>query len=151
MKDKDYKYSLTFKLKNTFVSYIMLFAMCGFFVAFYIKGMKVMLLPILAFAGLIIYSLYKHIFIKILIYDNGFSHQTSPFKKEFFEDAEIEDAWISEKRNSNGTTAYYFNYKARDGRKGKYYFPPNLYDYADYLVNRIKGEDVSEYERHLDN
>lgn len=153
MKNKDYKYCLGFGIKDNIASVIalLIFAAIGAFFYFEKIGGYIFVIPfVVIMAVIVLVGFYRTLFKKILIYDNGFSHQASPFKTEFFEDAEIEDAWLQEKRQSNGTTVYYFNYKARDGRKGQYYFPPRLYDYADYLVMRIKGEDVTEYENHLD-
>ena len=52
-------------------------------------------------------------------------------------------------RNTNGTAGFYFYYVTRDGIKGKLLIPPVKYDYADYLVERLKGNDVRDYEKHI--
>lgn len=52
-------------------------------------------------------------------------------------------------RNTNGTAGFYFYYVTRDGIKGKVLIPPVKYDYADYLVKRLKGNDVRDYEKHI--
>ncbi|MGN1202017.1 MAG: TMEM14 family protein [Eubacterium sp.] len=153
MKNSDYKYYLGFKFKDnitSLVSLIIFAAICAFFYFQNIGAYIFVFAFVIITAILVLIGFYRTFFKKILIYDDGFLHQTSPFKKEFYYDNEIEDAWISDKRQANGITVHYFNYKAKDGRKGKYYFPPYLYDYADYLAERIKGEDVTDYENHLD-
>lgn len=153
MKEKEFKYSLAFRFKDSIFPIIATLVFLGIALFFYyqnIGGYIFVLLFVAVFLILDILSFYRIFFKKILIYDRGFSHQTSPFKKVFYEDSEIEDAWISDKHQSNGITAHYFNYKAKNGEKGQYYFPPYLYDYADYLCERIKGNDVADYERHLD-
>lgn len=153
MKEKEYKYSLAFKFKDSIVQIISTLVFVGITVFLYIQDIGGYIF-VLFFAAVMlvldIVSFYRILFKKILIYDNGFSHQSSPFKKVFYEDSEIEDAWISDKRQSDGIAVHYFNYKTKNGEKGEYYFPSYLYDYADYLVERIKGNDVTDYERHLD-
>lgn len=52
-------------------------------------------------------------------------------------------------RNTNGTAGFYFYYVTKDGIKGKLLIPPVKYDYADYLVERLKGNDVRDYEKHI--
>ncbi len=100
--------------------------------------------------GIIIVSVYRTLFNKILIYENGFTHIQSISKRIYFEDCEIDDAWITDKHHSNGTSIYCFHYVTKSGDKGKLLVSPGHYDYADYLVERIKGNDVTDYERHLE-
>ena len=94
-------------------------------------------------------SIYRTLFNKIYIYDNYFVHVMSPFKKITVNDCEVEDAWINQMHTSNGVSGYYFNYRTRDGIKGKIIVSPVKYDFADYLVERLKGNDVSDYEKHI--
>lgn len=100
--------------------------------------------------GITIVNMYRTLFKKIIIYNNSFTHINSPLKDSFFMDYEIEDAWISDRHLMNGTTIHYFHYTTKDGRKGKLLFQPSQYDYADYLVERLKGNNVTDYEEHLD-
>lgn len=65
-------------------------------------------------------------------------------------DYEVEDVVLNQKRSAKGTAGYYFQYVTKDGRKGKLLVPLVKYDFADYLVERLNGSDVSEYERHIE-
>lgn len=95
-------------------------------------------------------SIYRTLFNKIYIYDDYFVHRKSPFKNVIVNDYEVNDAWIEQKHNSNGAAGCFFHYVTRDGIKGKLLIPPVKYDYADYLVERLKGNDVRDYEEHIE-
>lgn len=101
-------------------------------------------------AVIFVVSIYRTLFNKIYIYDDYFVHIKSPTKKVIVNDYEVEDAWIKQKLSAGGNFGYYFHYVTKDGRNGNMLVSTVKYDFADYLVERLKGEDVSEYERHID-
>ncbi len=153
MTDKNIKYTISFTWKDN-IAIILFTLVFGAVTALLFSKdstafMFTGILTILGF-GLTLISIYRTLFNKILIYDNGFTHIKSISKKFDFEDCEIDDAWINNKHQSNGISTYYFNYVTKDGRKEKLLISPSQYDYADYLAERIKGNDVTDYEKHLE-
>ncbi len=152
MKDIKCKYIISFGIKDNIIVAIvaLLFDTAAYFM--YRQGTAVFI-PFAVFGGfvtvLFLISLYRTLFNKICIYDDYFIHIKSPFKDVIINDYEVDDAWINQKKNAKGTAGCYFNYVTKDGRKGKLLIPPAKYDFADYLVERLKGNDVYDYEQHI--
>lgn len=153
MKNNECKYVISFGVKDNIliIAVAVIFDVMAYVLHRRGSAAFIALAVIGALATLLLFvSIYRTLFNKIYIYDNYFVHRKSPFKDVVVNDYEVEDAWIRQMRNTNGTAGFYFYYVTRDGIKGKLLIPPVKYDYADYLVERLKGEDVSEYERHID-
>lgn len=153
MKDIKCKYIISFGIKDNIIVAIvaLLFDTAAYFM--YRQGSGAFI-PFAVFGGfvtvLFLISLYRTLFNKIYIYDDYFIHTKSPFKDVIVNDYEVDDAWINQKKNAKGTAGCYFNYVTKDGRKGKLLIPPAKYDFADYLVERLQGNYVYDYEKHLD-
>lgn len=153
MKNNECKYVISFGVKDNIA---ITFATLFFGIIAYLlhrqgSGAFVPACCLACFCAVIfVVSIYRTLFNKIYIYDNYFVHRKSPFKDVIVNDYEIEDAWIKQKLSVRGSFGYYFHYVTKDGRNGKMLVSPVKYDFADYLVERLKGEDVSEYERHID-
>lgn len=153
MKNNECKYVISFGFKDNIVITAVAFIFDVMAYVLHRRGSSafIALAVIGALATLLLFvSIYRTLFNKIYIYDNYFVHRKSPFKDVIVNDYEIEDAWIKQKLSVRGTFGYYFHYVTKDGRNGKMLVSPVKYDFADYLVERLKGEDVSEYERHID-
>lgn len=152
MKNNECKYVISFGVKDNIA---ITFATLFFGIIAYLlhrqgSGAFVPACCLACFCAVIfVVSIYRTLFNKIYIYDNYFVHRKSPFKDVVVNDYEVENAWIRQMRNTNGTAGFYFYYVTRDGIKGKLLIPPVKYDYADYLVERLKGNDVRDYEKHI--
>lgn len=152
MKNNECKYVISFGFKDNIVitAVAVIFDVMAYVLHRRSSAAFIALAVIGALATLLLFvSIYRTLFNKIYIYDNYFVHRKSPFKDVIVNDYEVEDAWIRQMRNTNGTAGFYFYYVTRDGIKGKLLIPPVKYDYADYLVERLKGNDVRDYEKHI--
>lgn len=152
MKNNECKYVISFGFKDNIVitAVAVIFDVMAYVLHRRGSAAFIALAVIGALATLLLFvSVYRTLFNKIYIYDNYFVHRKSPFKDVVVNDYEVEDAWIRQMRNTNGTAGFYFYYVTRDGIKGKLLIPPVKYDYADYLVERLKGNDVRDYEKHI--
>lgn len=152
MKNNECKYVISFGFKDNIVitAVAVIFDVMAYVLHRRGSAAFIALAVIGALSTLLLFvSVYRTLFNKIYIYDNYFVHRKSPFKDVVVNDYEVEDAWIRQMRNTNGTAGFYFYYVTRDGIKGKLLIPPVKYDYADYLVERLKGNDVRDYEKHI--
>lgn len=152
MKNNECKYVISFGFKDNIVitAVAVIFDVMAYVLHRRGSAAFIALAVIGALSTLLLFvSIYRTLFNKIYIYDNYFVHRKSPFKDVVVNDYEVEDAWIRQMRNTNGTAGFYFYYVTRDGIKGKLLIPPVKYDYADYLVERLKGNDVRDYEKHI--
>lgn len=98
---------------------------------------------------LLIVSTYRTLFVKILIGENSFYHQTGINKGHEYEYSEIAEAWESSGKNPNDTNSHYFNYKTADGTVYKFLFYNYQYDEVDYLLEKINGEKTESNEWYL--
>lgn len=152
MKNNECKYVISFGFKDNIVitAVAVIFDVMAYVLHRRDSAAFIALAVIGALSTILLFvSIYRTLFNKIYIYDNYFVHRKSPFKDVVVNDYEVEDAWIRQMRNTNGTAGFYFYYVTRDGIKGKLLIPPVKYDYADYLVERLKGNDVRDYEKHI--
>lgn len=102
------------------------------------------LLAALVFA-LAVYSVYRVLFVKVLIGEKGFCHQTGPGKSKYYAYSEITQAWESSGKNSNGTTGYYCCYKTSDGQTVRFPFAPFESEGVEYFLARAGGEGYAPY------
>ena len=153
MKNNECKYVISYGVKDNIVGVVVtvLFDIMAY-VLYRLDIFAFIVFSIICFliTLMLLISIYCTLFHKIYIYDNYFVHRKSPFKDVIVNDYEVENAWI-EQRNKLQTpvTVPYFFYVTKDGVKGKFAIPPRKYDYADYLVERLKGNDVHDYEEHI--
>lgn len=146
MRKGDYKYKIASSFKDLIFPIILFAVFAGISIWLYRKnsgafiGTAIFSLLLLA---LIIVSVYRIIFVKVLIGENSFYHQTAPGNGKSYEYAEIAEAWESSGKGANGTNYHYFNYKTRDGVVHKFHFYPYQYDEVEYLLNKINPEEVT--------
>lgn len=86
------------------------------------------------------YSIYRFIFVKVLIGEDGFYHQTKPGNGQYYDYTEIAEAWESSGQDYGGTTNYYCSFKTAGGQVNKFPFFSSESDGIDYLLMRINGE-----------
>lgn len=149
MDSSEYKYKITFDPKSLIMPIIFLAILVAMSVWLYKENNGAYLFTS-AFAALmtilILYSLYSVLFKKILIGENSFTHKTGPGISRTYEYCEIEKAWESSGRGTNGASVHYFNYKTKDGTVKKFMFYPYQYDEVDFLLEKINGERTDENE-----
>lgn len=149
MDNNEYKYKITFDPKSLIMPIIFLAILAAMSVWLYKENNGAYLFTS-AFAVLmtilILYSLYSVLFKKILIGENSFTHKTGPGISKTYEYCEIEKAWESSGRGTNGAGVHYFNYKTKDGTVKKFMFYPYQYDEVDFLLEKINGERTEENE-----
>ena len=139
MKNNECKYVISYGVKDNIVGVVVtvLFDIMAYVLHRRGSAAFIALAVIGALATLLLFvSIYRTLFNKIYIYDDYFVHRKSPFKDVVVNDYEVEDAWIRQMRNTNGTAGFYFYYVTRDGIKGKLLIPPVYYYLADYLFER---------------
>ena len=100
----------------------------------------------LIITALTLYSLYAILFIKVYINENDFTHTKGPGISKTYKYTEILDAWIKSGRPTSGVSYYYFYYKTEDEKVHKFMFYSYQSEEADYLLARIKGEEVEDDE-----
>ncbi|HZJ78455.1 MAG TPA: hypothetical protein VFD52_06645 [Clostridia bacterium] len=86
------------------------------------------------------YSIYRFLFVKILLGEDGFYHQTKPGDGKYYKYTDITEAWESSGKNQNGTTAYYCSFKTANGQVIKFAFLPLEADEVDYFLTNINGK-----------
>lgn len=87
-----------------------------------------------------VYSIYKYMFVKILVGETGFYHQTKPGNGKYYDYADITEAWESSGKTANGMESYYFCYKTTDGQIIKFPFTASQSDGIEYLLAQINCE-----------
>lgn len=89
---------------------------------------------------LVIISIYRFLFVKVLIGKNGFFHQTGPGNGKYYEYTEISEAFNSSGMSNNGINNYFFTYKTTDGRIVKFSYMQFETDEVYHLLSRINGK-----------
>lgn len=143
MKNEEYKYKISFSPKNLILSVIMLAVFGLITVWLYIKNNGAYLFTMIfcvLFIYVLVYTLYKMLFVKVLIGENSFYYQTAPWKGKTYEYSEISEAWISAEVSSSDTGHRYFNFKTPDGKTHNFSFYLYQSDETDYLLLKINGE-----------
>lgn len=153
MKNNECKYVISYGVKDNIVGVVVtvLFDIMAY-VLYRLDIFAFIVFSIICFliTLMLLISIYCTLFHKIYIYDDYFVHRKSPFKDVIVNDYEVEDAWIEQRNKLQTPVAVpYFFYVTKDGVKGKFAIPPRKYDYVDYLVERLKGNDVRDYEKHI--
>lgn len=54
--------------------------------------------------------LFRALFYKVIIYEKGFFYQTIPFNGQYFSFMQVEKAWLSQGRETNGYNSQYLNF-----------------------------------------
>lgn len=106
------------------------------------------ILTILVFVCLLA-IIYKFLFSKILIFKDGFYHQTRPGNGTYYRYNEIKSAWKSSGKSASGINNNFFNCEMFDGQIMQ--FPFLLYesDGIDYLIEQINNTDFKAYPENI--
>lgn len=98
-----------------------------------------MILTVLALA-ILFAVIYRAIFVKLLIGEDGFYHQTKPGNGRHYKYSQIKKAWESSGKGVNGVENSFCNYETYDGRVVRFPFFPYESDGVDYLMERINDK-----------
>ncbi|MBQ6569538.1 MAG: hypothetical protein IJL87_04725 [Clostridia bacterium] len=137
MDGKNWKYKIGIGLFDYIPSLIMLAVFGG--VALLLRksiGDAIIFLYLFAALGaaLLIYTIYRHLFVKMYIDEHGFYIQTKPGNGKYYKISDIVEAW-----DSSGTGC--FNFRTTDGDTVKFSYNAPQSDGIDYLMCLINGED----------
>lgn len=144
MIDEDLKYKIGGKLQGFFPSLLLLLVVGGFSIGLYVTHSdKFFIIGGFVFTALIlcllIMTVFRAAFAKMLLGENGFYYQTRPGNGRHFEYAEITEAWESSESNSSYS---YCCFKTIDGQILKFPFLNYDYDGVDYFLTQINGEEI---------
>lgn len=89
--------------------------------------------------GVIIYSVYCQVFVKMLVYEDGFYYRKGFSQGKFYSYSEISEASESQKHNPNGSTSWCFHFTTADGQQFSFTCPMNQTDGIDYMLDKING------------
>lgn len=109
-----------------------------------------MILTAIAFA-LLIACIFRAKFVKVLIGEDGFYHQTKPGNGRYYKYGEITEAWESSGKSLNGMEQHFCNYKTPDGQVIRFPFFPFEADGIDYLLERVQEASVKTVPTDTDN
>lgn len=85
-----------------------------------------------------IHTIYVHIFVRLMISDEGFYFQTSPLNGRYYSYSEVEKAWLSSGTTIGGIpSGFYFNFKTVEGKEFKFPYQNYQADEIEYLENMI--------------
>lgn len=90
--------------------------------------------------AIMVCSIYRTLFVKVLIGEKGFYHQTKPGNGHYYAYADITEAWESSGKSMNASTAYYCSCKTLEGQVVKFPFFSYESDGIDYLLLCVNGE-----------
>ena len=126
---------------GTVLVFLMTVGMAALCLWFYKTGNGAILLGriiLTMFALAFVLSLYRTIFFKVLIGDDGFYYQTAPGNGRYYRYSEIRRAWLSSGRETNAHEAIYCNYETRDGTTVRIAITGADTDAAEYLIERVE-------------
>ena len=87
---------------------------------------------------LIFLSIFRGIFVKVLIGEEGFYHQTKPGNGKYYKYSQIRAAWQGKGKELNGATGCFCSYETYEGNIVKFPFLPLEEEGIDYLIERVK-------------
>ena len=96
------------------------------------------------FSAVLVLSIYRSIFFKVLIGEDSFFYQSSPGNGRYYRYSEIRNAWISSGRETNGTNAQYCQIETRAGATIRIPITGIDTDAAEYLVDRVANVSASD-------
>lgn len=82
--------------------------------------------------------LYRAGFVKVLIGEDGFYHQTKPGNGRYIAYGEAEEAWAAAGKSTNGMQQYACTVRLSDGRTIRFSFTPSEGEGVAYLLARVK-------------
>lgn len=145
MENRQWKYKVGGRAQGILPSLFLLALFGGVSIYLYLNKngafLFCMILTLIAFVSLIA-CIYWAIFVKVLIGEDGFYHQTKPGNGRYYKYSEITEAWQSEGKQLNGVTGYFCSYETNEGKSVEFPFFPFESDGIDYLIERVQEASV---------
>ena len=107
------KYKITSGKTPVIVSAIMFVLFFSLYLWLKINNNGAMLLVgifLLIMATVFLLTLFRLFFYKLIIYEDGFFYQTTPFNGKYFSFSQVEKAWLSQGTETNGYNSQYLNF-----------------------------------------
>lgn len=96
------------------------------------------LFTVLALA-LTLAGIYRLIFVKFLVGETGFYHQTRPGNGRFYRYSELQNAWSSSGTGQTGATGLYVHYQLKGKPPVRVYCTPIDQDGIDYMLKQFQA------------
>ncbi len=95
-------------------------------------------------------ALYRAVFFKVLIDENGFFYQTAPGNGRYYHYHEIRTMWISSGNETNSQQMTYCNFETNEGKISRFSFLGVNLDAVDYLMKRVESAETADSSRATD-
>ena len=152
MKEKQWKFKIGGKPQGLIPS-LFLLALFGSLSIWLRRNGNGAFLFFMLFSALMIVILlvvvYRAAFVKVLIYEDGFFHQTKPGGGTYYKYNQIRKAWQSSGRSVNGATCCFCSYQTYEGENIKFSFLPCDSDSVDYLIEHVGNDILGKNEDYL--
>lgn len=135
--DREWKYKIKYSVSSLVPSLLMLAVFGGLALWLYkTNNGAFMFAGILAVftAVIILISIYRLLFFKVYICDDGFYYQTQIGNGKFYPYAEVEKAWITDGETQNGSNLQYCNIAFYDDNTIRFNFTYKDEEAVDYLT-----------------
>lgn len=84
-------------------------------------------------------GIYRLIFVKFLVSEAGFFHQTRPGNGRFYRYSELQNAWSSQGTGQTGATGLYFHYQLKGKPPVRVYCTPIDLEAIHYMLKRFQA------------
>lgn len=153
MKAKTYRYKITSGLTGVILSFIMLTVFGGLAIWFHISQSDAIIIGrilVIFSAVAFVLALYRAVFFKVLIDENGFFYQTAPGNGRYYHYHEIRTMWISSGNETNSQQMTYCNFETNEGKISRFSFLGVNLDAVDYLMKRVESAETADSSRATD-
>lgn len=140
--EKNRKYKITSGLTGVILSFIMLAIFGSLAIWFHISQNDAIIVGriLVIFAGFAFaLALYRAVFFKVLIDEEGFFYQTAPSNGRYYHYYEIRKMWISSGKETNAQQMTYCNFETNNGEISRFFFMGTNIDAVDYLIKRVEA------------
>lgn len=147
MEDRKWEHRITSGHTGVILTFILLATFGGLAIWFHVSqndaiiiGRILVIFATLAFA----LALYRAIFFKVLIDNNGFFYQTAPGNGRYYNYREIRRMWISSGKEATAQQTTYCNFETNDGKISRFFFMGINSDAVDYLMERVEAAETDD-------
>jgi len=145
LEKKQWKHKITGGFTAVILSFIMLAGFGGLAIWMHTSGNDAIIIGriVVIFAALaFILALYRAIFFKVLIGNDGFFYQTAPGNGRYYDYAEIQRAWKSSGRETNSREMNYCNFETNTGKILRFTVTGADSDAVRYFLKRVEAIQV---------
>ncbi len=153
MNNKEWKYKIGGNLRGLILSLFLLTLFGGLSIWLYKTHNGAYLFTAIftvCVLAILIAVFYRALFVKVLVYDDGFNYQTKPGKGRYYKYSEIKKAWVGSGKDTTGTNNFFCNCETYDGQEVKFPFFLNESDGVDFLMERVESKNLGAYDQNVD-